>query len=254
MIFYFSGTGCSRRVAKEIARVEEDTVINAADVISGKVSHAPEGRNDAIGFVLPTYFYGLPSITEALIDEIGLSEVHGRYIYLVMTCGSSTGNACGQFARLLRERGLELSACFAVKTVDSYILLFDTPKEEEQKRLLAEMDAQARETAERIHNRETGDMNGLKGIFPRFTSAMSYPLYERGRKTKPFAAGDRCIGCGKCAEECPVGAILIEDGKPRWVKEQCTLCLRCIHGCPERAIEYGRATKRRGRFTCPEKP
>ncbi len=44
-----------------------------------------------------------------------------------------------------------------------------------------------------------------------------------------------CIGCGKCGEACPRGAIL-KDKEQRIEREKCDLCLRCTDACPSRAL------------------
>jgi aryl-alcohol dehydrogenase-like predicted oxidoreductase len=50
---------------------------------------------------------------------------------------------------------------------------------------------------------------------------------------------DWCIGCGKCVERCPQGALCIgQDGKASLVNdEKCVLCGYCGSVCPELAIK-----------------
>lgn len=68
------------------------------------------------------------------------------------------------------------------------------------------------------------------------------------RSARPFFATDRCNGCGLCAQRCPASAISMKDGKPVW-KAQCYQCLRCINACPRQAIQYGKGTEGRRRYT-----
>lgn len=43
----------------------------------------------------------------------------------------------------------------------------------------------------------------------------------------------------------------LEIKKPVWTKDGCACCLGCIHRCPEQAIQYGKKTESRGRYTNP---
>lgn len=48
----------------------------------------------------------------------------------------------------------------------------------------------------------------------------------------------RCVACGACVKECPLGAIEIVDGcYAKIAKERCVGCGKCIAICPAGCIE-----------------
>ena len=53
---------------------------------------------------------------------------------------------------------------------------------------------------------------------------------------KPVVDADKCIGCGKCIENCAHNGPHIENGKCTILKYKCTGCGRCIAVCPKDAI------------------
>lgn len=53
---------------------------------------------------------------------------------------------------------------------------------------------------------------------------------------------DKCIGCKRCVDSCPFGAIEIID-KKAVIKDNCTLCGSCVESCKFNAINFEREEK-----------
>ena len=99
---------------------------------------------------------------------------------------------------------------------------------------------------------ERAEGNFVEKEKPGITSMVSSTMFERDRRTKNFILDDGSTGCGICASKCPAHAIEIQDGRPVWVKEQCELCLRCLHHCPQFVIQYGDGkTREHGQYRNP---
>jgi ferredoxin len=78
-------------------------------------------------------------------------------------------------------------------------------------------------------------------------TALARPAFNAfARRTSRFFATDDCNRCGLCARVCPIRAIELENGRPRWVKSGTVRMPRCINRCPTKAIQYGAGTKKRG--------
>lgn len=66
-------------------------------------------------------------------------------------------------------------------------------------------------------------------------------LEKRGAKRfgKKILVNDDCNGCGWCERNCPSHNISMAEGKPLF-DGKCLLCLKCLYGCPNRALEPGK--------------
>ncbi len=53
---------------------------------------------------------------------------------------------------------------------------------------------------------------------------------------KPKVRKRDCVGCGKCAEYCPVHTIEMKKGRPKIHRDKCIRCFCCQELCPKKAI------------------
>ncbi len=76
---------------------------------------------------------------------------------------------------------------------------------------------------------------GLDRVLSRLGLGEQRMAHRFGRRIR---VADSCTGCGRCAALCPRGNIRMADGKPVFA-DQCVLCLACLYGCPQQALQPG---------------
>lgn len=247
MVFYFSATGNCKHVAEQIAN--GDRLIAVADCMkSGETSFALL-ENENIGFVFPTYFWGLPSIVTDFLESLTLQMNGTHYTYLVATYGTTTGQMAEMADKILKSKGVSLDARFSVKMPDTWTVMFDLSDKEKVAAKNAAAEKEIAEIAEQIKSRDIG--NHIKSEVPYVMAACFHSVYGNARKTSHLSAGTSCIGCGLCEKKCPVQAIEMENGRPVWIKDKCVMCLGCLHRCPGFAIQYGSKTRKHGQYRNP---
>ena len=130
MIYWFSGTGNSARVAKVLAErlgKQESKMEKALLEIEDLKSL------NSIGFIFPVYGWGLPLAVEQWIDRLpslpgGFTAQQALYVYSVLTCGDDIGRTDALLRQRLAAKGWPLQAVFSVQMRNTYVCLpgFDT--------------------------------------------------------------------------------------------------------------------------------
>ena len=235
MIYYFSGTGNSRYVAEQLAKRLNDQTISLVGV--------EEISDDkTIIVVCPIYAWLVPSIVMEFLRKKKLAP--DQKLYLALTCGDNVGKA---IERVKRE--ISLDGAYSIIMPNNYVIGFDIDPLPEQTEKILKAEGEIKKIAHEISQglrRERYE----KGRFAWYFGSVAGRLFQRfARSTKHFYSQDHCISCGRCARDCPVEAIELIEGRPVWHKPECEMCLGCLHACPVEAIQYGKSTRKKGRYT-----
>ncbi len=247
-LFYFTGTGNSLKVARDLAGELGDTeIVNIAKAIDGELA----GSYDRIGLVYPVYMFTLPLIVKRFIKK--LANVKAKYIFAVANCGGMAAYTLKENEKLLKASGLTLASGFCVFMPDNYIPFFTVPSAEKQNKMFAKAGGRIKEIAAFVAGNKTGIIEKSSFltnlIFSRIIGTASSPHIPNA--DKHFWTDEKCNGCGLCSKVCPVNNIKIENGKPAW-GHKCEQCLGCIHLCPEESIQFGKATLKKARYRNPD--
>lgn len=233
-IYWFSGTGNSLSVAKDLAA----TMPGAELIPIAEAINRPPPAADTIGLVFPVYAFGPPAIVERFIETLDVAPE--SYIFSVCTCAVTSGSTLHYLSKMLRRRGLELDASWIVKQPENYPPLGGTPGPKAQAKTHAAAIEKTACIAEELRTRPHGRFEKAS-LFYRAGGHLAYPAFrwfERHRADRFFRADKKCNGCGLCAEVCPVANVEMKEGRPVWLGH-CEQCFACFHWCPQNAVQYG---------------
>jgi NAD-dependent dihydropyrimidine dehydrogenase PreA subunit/flavodoxin len=248
-IYYFSGTGNSLHVAKELQRRITGTKL--IPVMSLVNQESVTANGDSVGFVFPHYASTLPKVVHTFIEKLDLG--HAGYLFAVVTRGRTQTMAFADTDAILKEKGRRLDAHFVftmpsgseplVKGYASKIT------EERIGRLETEMLGRLDSIQPVIVNQEvsradTGDDTPPPSILVPFLPLLraASPLLVRLGKmvesTFDFYYDEKCTGCGVCEYVCLGTKVRVVGDRPVWQEEvQCHGCFACLNYCPEESIQ-----------------
>ena len=235
-IAYFSGTGSTARAAAALERALTGRGVSVAmsEIRAGN-TYCDDGE-DILVLLFPVHAFNAPKIVYRWIDGLpGDSSISAAVISISGGGEISPNTACRLSSisrlekkgyRVVYERMIVMPSNWVVKTDDELAV-----------RLLEVLPSKVESIADDL----------LSGVVRRTSTKLIDRIFSRigemekvgakhiGKKVR--ANGD-CNGCGWCARNCPGNNISMQDNRPVFNGE-CLLCLRCIYGCPNRALRPG---------------
>lgn len=253
-IYYFSGTGNSLHVARELERRLPETVL--VPIISALRDDEIATTAEAVGLVFPIHSLTTPVPVERFLQRADLRSA--RYTFAVATRLCSE-KVFLKVDKLLERQGKSLDACFSVEMPCTYTPLFQIPSQD----TIAEMETELQKSLDGIqttvasrqtHREKDDPLLFVLGrtLFPLITAFMFNVRFPD--MARSFYADSRCTGCGLCEKVCLSERIRMKNDKPEWIETiDCVYCFACLHYCPVEAVQLrGRKTVTKGRYHHPE--
>ena len=245
-LFYFSGTGNSLKIARDLAGELGNTEIVPISKVIG--DRNMDLSADNIGIVFPVYIWGLPLIVEKFAKNLNVPK--DKYLFAIANYGGMQGGSIVQIKKIFDKRDIAFSAGFGIKMPGNYTPLYGAQSVEKQTKMFEKEKTRIKYITECINNRSKvieKDIFILKWIFHDllYKISASHIPYE----AKNFWADDKCNSCGVCEKVCPVKNIKITNGKPEW-GSICEQCFACLQWCPAESIQFKKSTMERKRYRC----
>jgi len=260
-IYYFSGTGNSLFVAKEIARKTNGSLHSIA-IATKQDKIRPQA--DAIGIVFPCYLaqlHGIPLVVENFVRKLEVPK--SKYVFAVCTCGGYTVvdslPTLKRLESLIKSTGGHLSGIFSVRLPMNNLNYFFFQTHNHEK-----MYSKSEKIIDEICDRVLVAKRNRHYLFETVINTLLTPLYlllrnfyimdlklkaKEPKDTKKtfhdlipltdnsIFADDKCAGCATCVKVCPVNNIVMINDRPVW-QNSCEMCMACVAWCPQGAVHH----------------
>ena len=214
IIAHFSPTGGTKKVADAIAAgfnipvVEMDLTKTDASV--------KLGERDALMAVLPVYAGRVPQVS---LERLAALKGNGQKAVAVVVYGNREfDDALLETKDALEANGFQVIAAAAFIAEHSIVRSIAVGRPD------GSDEALCRQFAADVMAKADG------------AALVQVPGNTPYKELKPAAfhpsASEACVKCGACAQQCPVGAIPLDDPS-QTLGDVCINCMRCVETCPQ---------------------
>ena len=238
LIFYFTATGNSLYVARELAG-ESGQLLSIPQII--KDEHL-DFEADEIGFVFPDYAASAPLMVREFVSK---AHFKAQYIFSVITFGNFAANVADWWDDFCKEKGLQNHYINTLLMVDNYLPVFDMNEQMKIDKKISENLTQiVNDIASHREYVSHVDADDRMKEWLKRLQENHFPM-EAERLLRLNT--ETCIACGTCAAVCPHGNFRMTDTHAEF-SGSCEYCLACVHACPQKALTLERERNPQARF------
>ncbi len=240
-IYFFSGTGNSLHVAKELGRRLPDSRL--IPIVGLLHKDGIKAGADMVGLVFPVHALTIPLAVKRFLRKIDLSSA--EYVFAAATRMGLRFNGFATLDKMLRRGGNNLDAGFILNMASNDVkdIHYRTPAESEITRLEAAVqeDLEAMGTLiwkrERRREKDAGYLIDVNPWHERLVVSLMN-LSEHVGGVNYYCCDSVRTGCGLCEKVCLSQKIKMNGAMPVWQKEVlCYMCYACVNYCPRQAVQ-----------------
>lgn len=250
IIYYFSGTGNTWWIAKELHQRLNASGLHSQchsiEAFSWEAVPEQVKEADHILFGFPVYGSAAPRLMKDFIRQFPVAHP-GQSISVFATQALASGDTSYHVGQGLVQRGYQLKQAVHFRLMNNLHIprfKFYRPKNDHR---VAKLQQKSLPKLAALVQALVEDQTWITGNNP-----MGHVLGNLQRKYEDqlvtFASKEfqvdksRCLDCGKCIRICPMQNIQKQKGTYTF-GDRCMLCLRCYSQCPSCAILIGEGSR-----------
>jgi ferredoxin/flavodoxin len=235
-IIYYSGTGGTARVAECFESAYKNIGYEASTQQLKKSIKDFKSEHNLLILLFAVHACNAPKAVYSWIENLEKVKNTSAVVISVSGGGDVIPNTACRVSSIKRLEGKGYKVIYENMLVmpSNWIVATKPPL---AKMLLEILPKKVQGIVEDVEN---GVIRRTKPyVVDRFLSFVG-ELEKFGAKSfgKQIRVSEACTGCGWCSSNCPAGNISLEAGNLKF-GNNCHLCLKCIYGCPNKALQPG---------------
>lgn len=241
LIFYFSGTGNTQKIAEKYREAFEAegvaVTLGTLPEITNELPHIDFGAYDLLGFGYPIHAFNAPANVLALAKQLPrLNAPKNAFVF----------KSSGEPVRMSDVSSLKLIKLLTKRNINvtneyqycmPYNIIFRHSDAMAYKMWTTAQALIPVDVREILRGKPSLPDGMFLGGVPAWTlRAEHWGAHLIG---KGFKTTDKCIKCGLCIKNCPTQNITVTEKGTYKFGKNCMICMRCVFNCPKDAIKPG---------------